>query len=296
VVAAEKLRHPPLSRLAGFVEAHWAPILLGLFQLLTVAAGLLLTDEVFNSVAYLKTIDQPTKARIQGWCFSALLCFGTITFLLNIIQAYFEDDRGALKASVAALQASESRSKEASRRMVGALVQTIHEEFFKQLDDDRKLENRTTLFVCRESVVDCVPGKRLHVFARGGRFKNSETTWAVHDDRLDLCEGFAGDVWYHETYREVTAANSWPTETDPEVQRGREEYAVSLRCSVDQAARLNVQSVALAGIPVWVRDQKWGVLILDSLMSDTLPDRRKMKPALQRYAVYLSSILGELGS
>jgi hypothetical protein len=71
-------------------------------------------------------------------------------------------------------------------------------------------------------------------------------------------------------------------------------YANSLGISLDEAESLNVKSMVFAGARIMARDQKWGVILLDSLKAGQIVDSSYQRKLLGECASLISSLLNRV--
>ena len=84
---------------------------------------------------------------------------------------------------------------------------------------------------------------------------------------------------------------NWPS-TDDLASKMR--YANSLGISLDEAESLNVKSMVFAGARIMARDQKWGVILLDSLKAGQIVDSSYQRKLLGECASLISSLLNRV--
>ncbi len=160
--------------------------------------------------------------------------------------------KGIEEAEVAALRES---ARAQAHRMVKAILDDFHAEYFKHEVGQEKYKHRVTLFRS-ESRAD--GRKLLTIFARSGIHQNSSCTWPLDDDDPDRCRGIAGKIWFDGVTRTIITARDWPQGDHPDPV-GMVEYARSLDLTIEEAKSLNVKSKVYTGAPILVRGQRWGV-------------------------------------
>jgi hypothetical protein len=167
------------------------------------------------------------------------------------------------------------------RRVVGAVLEGLRQEYFSKVEDDDRHNHRVTLFVCD----DAPTGKQLTIFQRAGVHKSSPTVWRVNEDEEGQCEGVAGRIWFLGTERTVELPD-WADDV------GRKaEYAAKGFIGPAQAETLRVKSKVLSGTVVRVFGQRWGVLILDSKGLGVITSAKEH--VIKRYAALLGRLLEE---
>jgi hypothetical protein len=185
------------------------------------------------------------------------------------------------------------REKQASfaARACLPVLEYLRSQAFGVVEESDMHLHRVTLFRCVAAEDGTL---RLVVFARAGLHPESTTAWPVDPNHRGRCRGPAGWVWYHRSFQNREATVEWK-DGDLRVQ---EEYARSLGITLQEAEGLNVKSRAFAGVPVTVKGQRWGVLLLDTCVvggigrgPSTLGKKRAL---LQRVADLLRSLLEEV--
>ena len=172
-----------------------------------------------------------------------------------------------------------------ARRMVEGVLEYLWRRYFDAQEEDR-LNHRVTLFRCVDYDGPDGKGKRLEIFARSGRYKESKTTWEVDENKPERCRGIAGEIWLLRVSKVYEAACDWSE--DPQDQM---RYAQSLRMTVEQAKGLNVKLKVFTGAPIPVGSRTWGVLLLDSCVPGLIVGKGAKRTLLLRYADILSHAL-----
>jgi len=169
------------------------------------------------------------------------------------------------------------------RRVIGAVLEGLHQEYFSRVEEDDRHNHRVTLFVCQSNPVG--GGRQLVIFCRAGIHSSSPTTWMVDDDVEGRCEGVAGRIWFLGTERTVELPE-WSD--DPGRKAG---YAAKGFIGPAQAENLKVKSKALSGTVVRLFGKKWGVLILDSKTPGFIANTKEH--IVRRYAALIGRLLEE---
>lgn len=188
--------------------------------------------------------------------------------------------------------------KARAAKIAEALLEAMHRAHFRLEGEEDAHINRVTLFNCKEVGHNSGPRKHLAIFARCGVHKSSSTTWVLDDDHPDRCRGAAGKAWYHETTVIRRSSRPWPGNDGADAHK--KEYAESQGITVEEASVLNEKSVGIAAAPVMVHGKKWGVLVLDSLSGDAIPNPdspklKSFKAMFNQYAELIGRTLGEAG-
>lgn len=179
------------------------------------------------------------------------------------------------------------------KRVMSAILDEMHREYFANESGEEKYKHRITLFVCEEPNGREGEGKYLKIFSRSGVYQNSTRTWPVDDNDPDRCRGVAGKIWYHRITDIKIAECTWPANQD---QVAKARYAASLDITIEEAESLNVKSRTFAGAPVMLGGRTWGVLLLDSLKDDFIADKPRQKGLLNRYVGLITRVLTETGT
>lgn len=168
-------------------------------------------------------------------------------------QTAIEDRR---QAEIRMLQ---ERASSLTQRAIVQVLEGLRTEFFREGVNEADLP-RATLFDCRAPDPEKGLGRRLCIYARAGVYGDSTRTWAIDDNEEAGCRGLAGQAWFTRTMISLSASCGWPTDGNPE---RKEEYALSLRLTLEEAESLNVKSRTLIATPIEVNGIRWGVLTLD---------------------------------
>jgi hypothetical protein len=181
------------------------------------------------------------------------------------------------------------RQAQLARRVVLRILESLHDQYFSKALDTERHHHRVTLFVCQ-------PGnkqgdaRRLIIYARSGPYEQSTAHFSVDDNRPEACEGVVGQIWFFDMLYTPHPLPAWPdSEHD---QTGHENYAQPGFLTRDKARTLNVKARTFSGVTVWVRGEKWGVLLLDSRGTALITKRKEY--VVERFGELLGKILEEL--
>lgn len=105
------------------------------------------------------------------------------------------------------------------------------------------------------------------------------------------CHGIAGKIWFHGMGNVHTAVCEWPSNGDAVLKA---QYASSLEMTVPEAESLNVRSKVFTGAQIVAKDQKWGVILLDSLKDDLIKDQNYEKTLIANYSELISTIINKV--
>jgi len=142
------------------------------------------------------------------------------------------------------------------RVLLGALLARMRPEFFpKHLRDESEVHHRLTVF--RASA----DGMRLEIVARSSAATSgSKTTWTIHNDVLDRCEGVAGVAWHLNMLIQVPGKGEAPlpdvsaSPSDEDVR----EYARRTWVSDAQVRTIRWKARSYAAIVLRSSGLKWG--------------------------------------
>jgi hypothetical protein len=186
---------------------------------------------------------------------------------------------------------ADARAKQAdqTRRVVGRLLDALHQQYFSRVPEAERFEHRVTLFTCQEANPSTRQGKRLEIYARAGRFHRSQRAFAVDDDRMEGCEGVAGRMWFLNATLTLDSLPPWPN--DPADLAGQVRHAAAGFLGWEKAKDLNVKATAFTGAPVRVRGHRWGVLLLDSCTPGQIT--RAKEYVVKRFANMIGAVIEE---
>jgi hypothetical protein len=219
---------------------------------------------------------------------AAVVC-GCLALYAKSSATYFDKEEKERK---------ELDTRTRAAKIAEALLEAMHRGHFRNGGDEETHKNRVTLFVCNEPTAG--QPRHLAIFARCGVHRSSTTRWVLSDDHPDGCRGTAGKAWYHEAALIKRTDCDWPQSEDEDTDgKQRSRYAEGLGITVEEAAALKVKSRAVIAAPVMVNGRKWGVLVLDTLVDDVIPQQpaklREFKAMFNHYAELIGRTLGEAG-
>ncbi len=149
------------------------------------------------------------------------------------------------------------------KRVLRAVLDALHNTYFKDVEPEKKHRHRVTLFRCRRLLRTCWWGRCLKVYCRAGKHPGSRTTLKVNDSNPGKCEGVAGYIWYIDATH-TRKIRAWPE--DPSDHAGQKAYAAEGGLNLKKARALQVKSRVFSGVIVRSRNgAPWGVLLVDSL-------------------------------
>ena len=178
-----------------------------------------------------------------------------------------------------------------AKRMVGALLDVLHDRYFRKEKGEEKHKHRVTLFVYDEGDAARGIGKHLRIFARAGVHKDSDRIWPVDENDQKKCRGIAAQIWFTKTALSKTAACDWPENGDA---RLKADYAESLEITVAEAEHLHVKSRYFAGTPILVAGRRWGVLLLDSRNPGFIDETSYQQTLLNQYTTIVCDVVAEI--
>jgi len=151
------------------------------------------------------------------------------------------------------------------RSSVLSLLNALHDAIIVGQSDGAWNQHRVTLFKAVPCEGKTANFKRLEIYARSGLHDlTSKTCWEIDTNDPDQKCGVAGKLWFLEDAHGYSAEGEW-SDDDEEAQ---EIYVRNLFMTVPQAKKLNVRSGSFYGMLLRVADEKWGILLIDSLNRD----------------------------
>ena len=229
-----------------------------------IKGALLLSAGFFAGIAKVSVVPSwwpPNRADFFPWVAGNQFWLLTGPPVVVVFVQWLEkgfDDRAARVRSACL----EHERTERLRVLLGALLARMRPEFFpKHLRDESEVHHRLTVF--RASA----DGTRLEIVARSSSATSgSRTTWTIHNDVLDRCEGVAGVAWHLNMLIQVPGKGEAPlpdVSTSPSDDDVR-EYARRTWVSDAQVRTIRWKARSYAAIVLRSSGRKWGVLVLDS--------------------------------
>jgi len=212
--------------------------------------------------------------------------------LLRDLLELMRDWRSPLMVATAAcvlfaqFSLSVMENRERNRKVIRAIVDALHAEYFAAVRASKKHEHRVTLFRRKRLWRTCLWGQYLVVYIRSGTHPRSGARFRV-DDNMARCEGFAGRIWYIDATLPPVIVPPWSN--DAADAAGRQAYADAGNVTIDQARRLNLKSRSFTGTIIRIGGDRWGVLLVDSLLTVHVTNDKNL--ILQRYAALLEKVL-----
>jgi hypothetical protein len=174
------------------------------------------------------------------------------------------------------------------RKAAGIVLDALREEYFGEVEAQKKHLPRVTLFRYRRMWRKAFRGTYLTIYARAGKHALSKTVLRVDENAAEMCEGIAGHILFlNAAFTKKTRA--WPD--DPNDIAGRQQYAEEGKMPLEKALLLMLKSRVFSGTVVRsANGALWGVLLVDS-MTDGQIEKTK-EDRLDFYARLLGKLIG----
>ena len=173
-----------------------------------------------------------------------------------------------------------------TRRLILAVLEAMRLEYFARVEDENLHQHRVSLLAFKDVDARRGLGKRLELYARAGRFPESQILLRLDENELSLCEGVAGQVWFRNA-PQFAMLPTWPVDDDAAAKIA---YANTGFLGIARASSLNVKSSVLSGVPIRAFGRRWGVLILDSQVAGFITNQ----PQKVEVAVWYADLIGRL--
>lgn len=180
--------------------------------------------------------------------------------------------------------------RKALKNSLKNICDALHAQFFADKTDEDRTNFRVTLFRVSRHWMSCWRRPcRLTIHARSGHLNlNSRSYFQIDDDHPDKNEGFAGKVFA----KDCSLSEELPPcdIANPESDETK-KYLKMSNMSTKRVRTLNRKSCSFYGTVIRKGGRKWGVLVLDGLVPQSVNADPQKRDLVDMFALVFSEVV-----